>query len=142
MAGRLFPSVIWSIKNVVLGLSALATGAKATQGTNARLHAAPTGRVVHCAIRPQNHPVAHYGAAHAASGADPRVHAVYANDLDIVWATEWSSNALLCFDPGSEKFSVISLPRPAAGSRELRGRQWEGWLPESGTGFIAVRRTG
>ncbi|MEO6321434.1 MAG: hypothetical protein ABIO73_12750 [Polaromonas sp.] len=57
-------------------------------------------------------------------------------------ATEWSSNTLLRFDPGNEKFSVITLPRPAAGIRQLLGRHGEVWLPESGTGFISVLRTG
>ncbi|MEO6319381.1 MAG: hypothetical protein ABIO73_01910 [Polaromonas sp.] len=77
-----------------------------------------------------------------APGTDPRVYAVYVDDQDIVWDTEWSSNALLRFDPGSEKFSVTTLPRPAAGIRQLLGRHGEVWLPESGTGFISVLTTG
>ncbi len=77
-----------------------------------------------------------------APGADPRVYAVYVDDKDIVWASDWSRNAMLRFDPGSEKFDVIALPRPSASIRQILGRAGEVWLPESGTEFISVIRTG
>ena len=77
-----------------------------------------------------------------APGADPHVYAVYVDDQDVVWASEWSNNALLRFDAGSEKFSVIALPRPGADIRQILGRRGEVWLPESGTEFISVVRTG
>lgn len=77
-----------------------------------------------------------------APGADPRVYAVYVDDKDIVWASEWSHNAMLRVDPGSEKFDVIALPRPSACIRQILGRAGEVWLPESGTEFISVIRTG
>ena len=77
-----------------------------------------------------------------APGTDPRVYAVYVDNKDMVWASEWSHNAMLRFDPGSEKFDVISLPRPSANIRQLLGRAGEVWLPESGTEFISVIRTG
>ena len=76
-----------------------------------------------------------------APGADPRVYAVYVDDKDIVWASDWSRNAMLRFDPGSEKFDVIALPRPAASIRQILGRAGEVWLPESGTEFISVIRS-
>ena len=77
-----------------------------------------------------------------APGAEPHVYAIYVDDKDMVWASEWSSNAMLRFDPGSEKFEVLSLPRPAASIRQILGRPGEVWLPESGTEFISVIRTG
>ncbi|MDO8252768.1 MAG: lyase [Rhodoferax sp.] len=77
-----------------------------------------------------------------APGADPRVYAVYVDDKDIVWASEWSNNAMLRFDPGTEKFEVLTLPRAAASIRQILGRPGEVWLPESGTEFISVIRTG
>ena len=77
-----------------------------------------------------------------APGTDPHVYAVYVDDKDMVWASEWSHNAVLRFDPGTEKFEVLSLPRPGANIRQILGRPGEVWLPESGTDFISVIRTG
>ncbi len=77
-----------------------------------------------------------------APGAEPHVYAVYVDNKDIVWASEWSGNATLRFDPASEKFDVITMPRPAASVRQILGRPGEVWLPESGTEFISVIRTG
>lgn len=77
-----------------------------------------------------------------APGSRPQVYAVYVDDKDIVWASEWSNNAMLRFDPGTEKFEVLTLPRVAASIRQILGRPGEVWLPESGTEFISVIRTG
>ncbi|MDW5444838.1 lyase [Polaromonas sp. SM01] len=77
-----------------------------------------------------------------APGADPHVYAVYVDDKDMVWASEWSHNVMLRFDPRTEKFDVLPLPRPAASIRQILGRSGEVWLPESGTEFISVIRTG
>ena len=67
---------------------------------------------------------------------------MYVDDQAVVWAAEWSNNALLRFDPGSEKFDVITMPRPGANIRQILGRPGKVWLPESGTEFISVIRTG
>lgn len=77
-----------------------------------------------------------------APGADPRVYSVYVDDKDVVWASEWTHNAVLRFDASLEKFDVFSLPRPGANIRQILGRPGEVWLPESGTEFISVIRTG
>jgi virginiamycin B lyase len=77
-----------------------------------------------------------------APGADPHVYAVYVDNKDIIWASEWSNNALLRFDPGSEKFEAIPMPRANAAVRQILGRAGEVWLPESGTEFVTVIRTG
>jgi virginiamycin B lyase len=77
-----------------------------------------------------------------APGADPHVYAVYVDHKDIVWASEWSNNAMLRFDPGNEKFEVIPMPRANAAVRQILGRAGEVWLPESGTEFVTVIRTG
>ena len=53
-----------------------------------------------------------------APGAEPHVYAVYVDDKDIVWAAEWGNNAMLRFDPKSEKFDVLTMPRPAANIRD------------------------
>jgi virginiamycin B lyase len=49
---------------------------------------------------------------------------------------------MLRFDPGSEKFEAIPLPRANAAVRQILGRAGEVWLPESGTEFVTVIRTG
>ena len=67
---------------------------------------------------------------------------MYVDDKDMVWASEWSSNAMLRFDPGSQKLDIITMPHAAANIRQILGRPGEVWLPESGTGFISVIRTG
>ena len=35
-----------------------------------------------------------------------QIYAVYVDDHDKVWLTEWSSNAILRFDPETETFSM------------------------------------
>ena len=76
-----------------------------------------------------------------APGAESHVYAVYVDDKDIVWASEWSNNAMLRFDPKSEKFDVLTMPRTATNIRQILGRPGEVWLPESATEFISVIRT-
>jgi len=49
---------------------------------------------------------------------------------------------MLRFDPGGKKFETIPLPRANAAVRQILGRLREVWLPESGTEFVTVIRTG
>jgi len=56
-----------------------------------------------------------------APGADPHVDTIYIHNKDIVWASEGSHNAMLHFDPGSEKVDVIPLPRANAAVRQILG---------------------
>ena len=46
------------------------------------------------------------------------------------------------FDPASEKFDSVAMPRANAAVRQILGRAGEVWLPESGNEFISVVRTG
>ena len=73
--------------------------------------------------------------------ADPHAYVLHVNSKNIVWASEWSNNAMLRFDPGSEKFEAIPLPRTNAAVRQILGRPGEVWLPESGTEFVTVVKT-
>jgi virginiamycin B lyase len=70
-----------------------------------------------------------------------KTYAVYVDDRDQVWSTEWTSNATFRFDPASEKFERFDMPRAAANVRQVLGRRGEVWLPESGTEHITVIRT-
>ncbi len=75
-------------------------------------------------------------------GDNPRMYAVYVDDKDIVWCTNWTNNAMLRFDPASEKFTELVMPRDGATIRQILGRPGEVWLPESGTEHISVIHTG
>jgi virginiamycin B lyase len=61
------------------------------------------------------------------------VYAVFVDDRDIVWLSEWESNAIVRFDPAAGKFSSFPSDRPGAQVRQLLGRRGELWGAESGT---------
>ena len=74
-------------------------------------------------------------------GQNPRMYAVYVDEKDMVWCTDWSANSMLRFDPNTEKFAELAMPREGATIRQILGRPGEVWLPESGTEHISVIRT-
>ena len=74
-------------------------------------------------------------------GDGPRTYAVYVDDKDMVWLSDFGANALLRFDPNGETFDSWKHPRESASVRQILGRPGEVWLPESGTEHIAVMRT-
>lgn len=74
-------------------------------------------------------------------GDSPRPYAVYVDEKDLVWLSDFGANAVLRFDPASETFNSWKHPREAANVRQILGRPGEVWLPESGTEHIAVMRT-
>jgi len=75
-------------------------------------------------------------------GNGPRTYAVYVDERDQVWVSDFGTNATLRFDPASEGFESFAMPRPQANVRQILGRPGEIWLPESGTEYISVIRTG
>jgi virginiamycin B lyase len=74
-------------------------------------------------------------------GANPRTYAVYVDERDIVWTSDFGGNAVFRFDPASERFERFGFPREATSVRQILGRRGEVWLPESGTEHISVIRT-
>ena len=74
-------------------------------------------------------------------GPNPSCYAVYVDERDIVWASDFGGNAVWRFDPSTEKFERFGFAREAAGVRQILGRPGEVWLPESGTEHISVIRT-
>ena len=76
------------------------------------------------------------------AGEAPRCYAVYVDERDIVWASDFGANAVFRFDPASERFERFGFPREATNIRQILGRPGEVWLPESGTEHISVIRTG
>jgi virginiamycin B lyase len=66
---------------------------------------------------------------------------VYVDERDAVWLSDFGANAVLRFDPASERFDAFPLPRAGAAVRQILGRPGEVWLPESGSEHISVIRS-
>jgi len=74
-------------------------------------------------------------------GENAKPYAVYVDERDKVWLSDFGSNAIFSFDAGTEKFTRIALANEGAAVRQILGRAGEVWLPESGTEHISVIRT-
>ena len=74
-------------------------------------------------------------------GPGPQAYAVYVDDRDIVWVTDFGANAIVRFDPRTNRFTTIRLPSPSAEVRQLLGRRGELWGAESGVDkLVSVRQ--
>jgi virginiamycin B lyase len=62
-------------------------------------------------------------------------YAVYVDDRDIVWLTDFGASAIVRFDPKTQRFTRIRL-RSNANVRQLLGRPGEVWGAESGADRI------
>jgi virginiamycin B lyase len=67
-------------------------------------------------------------------------YAVYVDDLDAVWLTDFGANSIVRFDPASETFASFPLPDADAAVRQLLGRPGEVWGAESGLDRLVVIR--
>ena len=56
--------------------------------------------------------------------------------------SDFGGNAVFRFDPANKQFERFGFPSEATHIRQILGRPGEVWLPESGTEFISVIRTG
>ena len=74
-------------------------------------------------------------------GDSPRAYAVYVDDRDKVWLSDWGSNAMVRFDPETERFETFPSDEQAANVRQILGRPGEVWVPESGADRLLVFRT-
>jgi len=74
-------------------------------------------------------------------GQKPQPYAIFVDDKDIVWLSDFSSNAMVRFDPSLEKFQSFPLPSPEAKVRQLLGRAGEILGAESGTDKIIIIQT-
>jgi virginiamycin B lyase len=73
-------------------------------------------------------------------GTNPMIYAVYVDERDKVWLTDFGANALVRFDPATETFDVLPLPSSPANVRQLLGRPGEVWGAESGVDKLFVVR--
>ena len=70
--------------------------------------------------------------------ANPMIYAVYVDERDKVWLTDFGANALWRFDPVPQRFTRVNLPSRDATVRQLLGREGEVWGAESGTDKLVV----
>ena len=68
-------------------------------------------------------------------------YAVYVDDQDIVWLTDFGANAIVRFDPRTEKFTSYPHPQPNAAVRQILGRPGEVWGAMSGQDKLLLIRT-
>jgi virginiamycin B lyase len=77
----------------------------------------------------------------ALPGESPSAYAVYVDETDRVWLTDFTGNgALVRFDPGTESFESFPLPTPGGNVRQLLGRPGEVWGAESAADALVVVR--
>ena len=68
------------------------------------------------------------------------IYAIYVDERDKVWLTDFGADALWLFDPTAQRFTRVDLPSADAAVRQLLGRQAEVWGAESGTDKLVVVR--
>jgi virginiamycin B lyase len=71
-------------------------------------------------------------------GDAPQAYAVYVDETDIVWLTDFGGNAIVRFDPEREAFTSVPLPHPGGNVRQLTGRPGQIWGAESGAGHLVM----
>jgi virginiamycin B lyase len=78
----------------------------------------------------------------ALPGEDPRAYAVFVDETDKVWVSDFPGNAIVRFDPATEKFASFASDREHADVRQMLGRPGELWGAESGTDRLVAIRYG
>jgi streptogramin lyase len=68
-------------------------------------------------------------------------YAVYVDERDIVWLTDFGANAFVRFDPRTNRFTTVRLASAGANVRQLLGRRGEVWGAESGVDKLVVVQT-
>lgn len=71
-------------------------------------------------------------------GEMPKAYAVYVDERDIVWVTDFAANATLSFDLSSERWTSYPGSGDGANVRQILGRRGEIFLPESGTDRLMI----
>jgi virginiamycin B lyase len=63
------------------------------------------------------------------------------DDKDVIWLSDFGANALVRFDPRTERFTSFPSDKSGARVRQLLGRPGEVWGAESGNDRLVVIRT-
>jgi len=74
-------------------------------------------------------------------GNGPQAYAVYVDDRDIVWLSDFGANALVRFDPAAGSFTSSVLPDKPGNVRQILGRPGEVWGAESAADALVRLRT-
>ena len=74
-------------------------------------------------------------------GRSPRAYAVYVDDHDDVWLSDFGANAIVRFNARSERFTSFPSDRGNAQVRQLLGRSGEVWGAESAHSRLVVIRS-
>ena len=69
---------------------------------------------------------------------NPQTYSVYVDDKDLVWITEWTSNAIMRFDPRTQKWDSYPSNVRSAAVRQMLGRTGEAWGAESANDRLVV----
>jgi virginiamycin B lyase len=67
-------------------------------------------------------------------------YSVYVDEQDKVWLTDFMTNAIVRFDPKTEKFESFPSNKRGAQVRQMLGRPGEAWGAESGNDRLVVVR--
>jgi virginiamycin B lyase len=73
-------------------------------------------------------------------GERPQAYAVYVDERDQVWLSDFSANTIVKFDPTTEQFTSLPLPSNPGDVRQLLGRPGEVWGAESAADKLVVVR--
>jgi len=74
-------------------------------------------------------------------GDQPLAYAVYVDENDMVWLSDFGANALVRFNPQDESFELFPLTEVDSNVRQLHGREGEVWGAESRVDKLVVIRT-
>ena len=74
-------------------------------------------------------------------GDAPQAYAVYVDEADVVWLTDFTANAIVRFDPIAETFVSFPAESQPAEVRQILGRPGEVWGAESAADQLVVIRT-
>ena len=74
------------------------------------------------------------------AGEHPQPYAVFVDDQDTVWLTDFGANAIVRFDPATGTFTDLPLQDAGANVRQLLGRPGEVWGAESGLDRLVLVR--
>ena len=80
------------------------------------------------------------GASGGCPATRPQPYAVYVDERDVVWLSDFGANALVRFDPRDRAVQSFPLPSATARVRQLLGRPGEVWGAESGADKLVVVR--
>jgi virginiamycin B lyase len=68
-------------------------------------------------------------------------YAVFVDEADIVWISDFGTNAMVRFDPETEEFTSVALPSEPGNVRQILGREGEVWGAESAADSLIVIKT-